>query len=86
MRGLWYWRVNVDTLAQPLIVDKGNTGAALLDDADLVEWGEKTVRSMPAAPITFLTQRRKVSLEATRTGGCVVKKKPVSSPRKGLVL
>ncbi|MPC86998.1 hypothetical protein E2C01_081846 [Portunus trituberculatus] len=59
-------------------VARGNIRAALLEEADLVEWGEKTVMSMPAAPITSLTQRRNVSREANQTRGRVVRKKPVS--------
>ena len=67
-------------------VDRGNLRAALLEEADLVECGEKTVMSMPAAPITSLTQRRNVSREANLTGGRVVRKKPVSDPLMDLVL
>ena len=50
-------------------VERGNLRAALLEEADLVEWGEKTVISMPAALITSFTQQRNVSLEAYLTGG-----------------
>ncbi|MPC98943.1 hypothetical protein E2C01_094332 [Portunus trituberculatus] len=67
-------------------VARSNIRAALLEEADLVEWGEKTVMSIPAAPITSLTQHRNVSREANRTGGCIVRKKPVSDPRMELVL
>ena len=67
-------------------VERGNLRAALLEEADLVEWGEKIVTSTPAAFITSFTQRRNVSLEANLTGGRVVRKNPVSEPLMDLVL
>ncbi|MPC47680.1 hypothetical protein E2C01_041434 [Portunus trituberculatus] len=58
-----------------MMVESGNVRAALLDDADLVEWGEKMERSMPAAKSTFFVQCLNVSREALLIGGMVVKKK-----------
>ena len=65
----------MDALDHPtaeMMVERGRVKAALLDEADLVEWGEKIERSTPAACITSLVQRLKVSWEAKRIGETVV--------------
>ncbi|MPC80884.1 hypothetical protein E2C01_075480 [Portunus trituberculatus] len=69
-----------------MMVESGSVRAVLLDDADLVEWGEKMERSMPAAKSTSFVQRLKVFRETLLIGGTVVKKKPVIEPRKTDVL
>ena len=42
-------------------MERGRDKAALLDEADLMEWGEKIERSIPAACIISRVQRLKVS-------------------------
>ncbi|MPC54310.1 hypothetical protein E2C01_048220 [Portunus trituberculatus] len=63
-----------------MMVESGSVRAALLDDADLVEWGEKMERSMPGAKSTSFAQHLKVSQEAHLIGGMVVKKTLVIEP------
>ena len=73
----------MDVLDHPtaeMMVERGRVKAALLAEADLVEWGENIERSTPAACITFFVQRLKVSWEAKRIGGTVVRKRPVVDP------
>ena len=52
--------VNVDRLDHPIVltmVDSGRDIAALLDEADLVEWGEKIDRLIPESFMMSLVQR-----------------------------
>ena len=81
--------MKVDTLDHPIastMVDRGRYVAAALDDADLVERGEKMERPTPALPMRSLVQRRKVSLEAALRGTVVVKNSDVTLPLESKVL
>ena len=68
------------------IVARGSFSTALLDEADLVEYGKNKVRSMPAAAIKSLVQRLNASREAIFIGGFVVRKNLVIDPLISLVL
>ena len=62
------------------MVDRGRYLAAVLDNAELVERGEKMERSTPALPMRSFVQPRKVFLEAAFRGTEVVKKVMLLSP------
>lgn len=55
---------SVDHLTVDTMVDRGSVRAALLDDVNLVEWGEKTERSIPTANRKSFVQRLKDSRES----------------------
>ncbi|KAK4299841.1 hypothetical protein Pmani_027913 [Petrolisthes manimaculis] len=67
-------------------METGRVRDALLEEADLVEWGEKIDKSIPASLITSLVQRLRVSRDANRTGVLVVKKNLVVGPLSPAVL
>lgn len=57
--------MNVDSFDHPIaltMVDRGRYLTALLDEAALVEWGEKMERSTPALAMMSVVQRLKVSI------------------------
>ena len=68
------------------MVDSGRDIAALLDEADLVEWGEKIDRLIPESFMMSLVQRLNVSRDACLPKEFVAMNKEVTVPLFSKVL